>query len=163
MRCFCVVQKQKGVADAMIEADHVMRQFIFRDRSTNDRTAVKSVIQWFQRNKSASSVGEVILDARRYKRLTFYLPIICSILWCASYLILIYPVFLLSDLTNPAVANFIASDAFQELNERASLELDGIARTDIVPSWAHSASRELRLERGPAASARRLQENVRRS
>src|SRR5215831_4840916 len=41
--------------------------------------------------------------------------------------------------------------------------LDGIAQTDIVPSWAHSASRELRLERGRTASTRRLQEKVRRS
>ena len=41
--------------------------------------------------------------------------------------------------------------------------LDGIARTDIVLSWAHSASRELRPERGRAASTRRLQEKVRLS
>jgi len=59
-----------------------------------------------------------------YKRLTFYLSITCSILWCTSYLILIHPVFLPSDPTNPAVANFIASDAFQEITRRAIPKLD---------------------------------------
>jgi hypothetical protein len=45
-------------------------------------------------------------------------------LWSTSYLILIHPVFLPSDHANPAVANFIASDTFQELNNRAFLKLD---------------------------------------
>jgi len=85
---------------------------------------VKSVIQWFQRNNSASSVGELILVTRRYKWLTLYLLITCSILTGTSYLILIHPVFLPSDLANPAVANFIASDLFQELTRPAFLKLD---------------------------------------
>src|SRR5262245_56885035 len=41
--------------------------------------------------------------------------------------------------------------------------LDGIARTDIVPSWADSTSRELHPERGRQASTRRLQEKLRLS
>ena len=41
--------------------------------------------------------------------------------------------------------------------------LDGMARTDIVPSWAHSTSRKLRPERRRQASTRRLQEKIRLS
>ena len=40
---------------------------------------------------------------------------------------------------------------------------EGSAWTDSAPSWAHSASRERRPERGRKASTRRLQEKVRRS
>src|SRR5262249_3045506 len=38
--------------------------------------------------------------------------------------------------------------------------LDRVARTELVPSWAHSASRALCPERRRAASTRRLQEKV---
>src|SRR5437870_3073602 len=107
----------------MIE-DHVMRRFIFRDRSTNDRTAVKSVIQWVQRNNRPPQLGELILVGRKYKRLTLYLSIACSILVGTLYLTLIHPVFLPSDLANPAVVNFIASDSFQEMTRPIFLKLD---------------------------------------
>lgn len=59
------------------------------------------------------SIGKIILETRKYKRMALFNTLALAISLLLIYLIKIYPVFLPNDFSNPAVVNFISSELFR--------------------------------------------------
>jgi hypothetical protein len=67
------------------------------------------------------SLGKVILEVRRLKRSTLAGWVTSAVLLLGAYLILIYPVFMAADITNPAVGQFVSSETYRNAMNQVRL------------------------------------------
>jgi hypothetical protein len=70
------------------------------------------------------SLGRLVLATRRYRTMTLVLSILTTILTALIYLLLIWPAFLPSDPSNPAVASLVVSEPFQQRTNQNFIDLE---------------------------------------